>query len=206
MALVYDGTKSSTDEGVIILYIDGIRQAFSNAFFAPTTGDIDASFVLGSPSLACYDEVRVWNKSLSLETISKWKSYKVLDTHPDKASLVAYYDFQNVTGTNVPDLQGAYPATFKATEAEVKSIDLKIFEEVGEMTIESSMVSQKTGNAYAKEDNIELLTLKVNTVGAGELSLTGMDFSLNGTTKLADITSIDVYYACLLYTSPSPRD
>lgn len=195
VALVYDGTKSSTDEGVIILYIDGIRQAFSNAFFKPTTGDIDASFVLGGASLACYDEVRVWNKSLSLETISKWKSYKVLDTHPDKANLVAYYDFQNVTGTNVPDLQGAYPATFKATEAEVKNIDLKIFEEVGEMTIESSMVSQKTGNAYAKEDNIELLTLKVNTVGAGELSLTGMDFSLNGTTKLADITSIDVYYA-----------
>ena len=30
VALVYDGTKSSTDEGVIILYIDGIRQASSN--------------------------------------------------------------------------------------------------------------------------------------------------------------------------------
>lgn len=76
VALVYDGTKSSTDEGVIILYIDGIRQAFSNAFFKPTTGDIDASFVLGGASLACYDEVRVWNKSLSLETISKWKAIK----------------------------------------------------------------------------------------------------------------------------------
>lgn len=63
------------------------------------------------------------------------------------------------------------------------------------MTIESSMVSQKTGNAYAKEDNIELLTLKVNTVGAGELALTGLDFSLNGTTKLTDIATINVYYA-----------
>lgn len=195
IALVYDGTKESADEGVIILYIDGIRQAFSNAFFKPTTGDIDAPFVLGGASLACYDEVRIWNKALDLETISKWKSYKVLDSHPEKANLVAYYDFQNVSGTTVPDLQGAYPATFKTTEAEIKDIDLKIFEEVGEMTIESAMVSQKTGNAYAKEENIELLTLKINTVGAGELSLSGLDFSLDGTTKLSDIASINVYYA-----------
>ena len=195
IALVYDGTKTSTDEGVIILYIDGIRQAFSNAFFKPTTGDIDASFVLGGASLACYDEVRIWNKALDLETISKWKSYKVLDSHPEKANLVAYYDFQNVSETTVPDLQGAYPATFKTTEAEIKDIDLKIFEEVGEMTIESAMVSQKTGNAYAKEENIELLTLKINTVGAGELSLSGLDISLDGTTKLTDIASINVYYA-----------
>lgn len=195
IALVYDGTKTSTDEGVIILYIDGIRQAFSNSFFKQTTGEIDAPFVLGSPSLACYDEVRIWNKALDLETISKWKSYKVLDSHPDKASLVAYYDFQNVSGTTVPDLQGAYPATFKTTEAEIKDIDLKIFEEVGEMTIESAMVSQKTGNAYAKEENVELLTLKINTVGAGELSLSGLDFSLDGTTRLSDIASINVYYA-----------
>lgn len=195
IALVYDGTKTSTDEGIIILYIDGIRQAFSNAFFKQTTGDIDAPFVLGGASLACYDEVRVWNKALDLETISQWKSYKVLDSHPEKANLVAYYDFQNVSGTTVPDLQGAYPATFKTTEAEIKDIDLKIFEEVGEMTIESSMVSQKTGNAYAKEENIELLTLKINTVGAGQLSLTGLDIALDGTTKLTDIAGINVYYA-----------
>ena len=57
------------------------------------------------------------------------------------------------------------------------------------------MVSQKTGNAYAKEENIELLTLKINTVGAGELSLSGLDISLDGTTKLTDIASINVYYA-----------
>ena len=63
------------------------------------------------------------------------------------------------------------------------------------MTIESAMVSQKTGNAYAKEENIELLTLKINTVGAGELSLSGLDISLDGTTKLTDIASINVYYA-----------
>ncbi len=60
----------------------------------------------------------------------------------------------------VPDLQGAYPATFKTTEAEIKDIDLKIFEEVGEMTIESAMVSQKTGNAYAKEKISNCLLLK----------------------------------------------
>lgn len=195
IALVYDGTKTSTDEGVIILYIDGIKQSFSNAFFKQKTATIDANFVIGSPSIASYDEIRIWNKSLSAETISKWKSYKVLDSHPDKDALVAYYDFQNVTGATVPDLKGTYPATFKTSEAEIQDIDLKIFEEVGEMTIESAMVSQNTGNAYVKEENIQLLTLKINTVGAGELYLSGLDFSLDGTTKLSDIISVNVYYA-----------
>ena len=195
IALVYDGTKTSTDEGVIILYIDGIKQSFSNAFFKQKTATIDANFVIGSPSIASYDEIRIWNKSLSAETISKWKSYKVLDSHPDKDALVAYYDFQNVTGATVPDLKGSYPATFKTSEAEIQDIDLKIFEEVGEMTIESAMVSQNTGNAYVKEENIQLLTLKINTVGAGELYLSGLDFSLDGTTKLSDIISVNVYYA-----------
>ena len=195
IALVYDGTKTSTDEGVIILYIDGIKQSFSNAFFKQKTATIDANFVIGSPSIASYDEIRIWNKSLSAETISKWKSYKVLDSHPDKDALVAYYDFQNVTGATVPDLKGSYPATFKTSEAEIQDIDLKIFEEVGEMTIESAMVSKNTGNAYVKEENIQLLTLKINTVGAGELYLSGLDFSLDGTTKLSDIISVNVYYA-----------
>lgn len=195
IALVYDGTKTSTDEGVIILYIDGIKQSFSNAFFKQKTATIDANFVIGSPSIASYDEIRIWNKSLSAETILKWKSYKVLDSHPDKDALVAYYDFQNVTGATVPDLKGSYPATFKTSEAEIQDIDLKIFEEVGEMTIESAMVSQNTGNAYVKEENIQLLTLKINTVGAGELYLSGLDFSLDGTTKLSDIISVNVYYA-----------
>lgn len=195
VALVYDGTKTSTDEGVIVFYVDGIKQSFSNSFFKQTTATIDANFMLGSPSVACYDEVRIWNKSLSPETISKWKSYKVLDSHPDKDALVAYYDFQNVSGTTVPDLQGAYPATFKTSEAEIQDIDLKIFEEVGEMTVESAMVSQNTGNAYVKEENIQLLTLKVNAVGAGELYLSGLDFSLTGTTDISDIINVNVYFA-----------
>ena len=195
VALVFDGTKTSMDEGVLILYIDGIKQSFANSFFKQQTATIDANFVLGSPSVACYDEVRIWSKSLSAETISKWKNYKVLDTHPDKDALAVYYDFQNVTGTTVPDLKGTYPATFKSSESEIQDIDLKIFEEVGELTVESAMVSQNTGYAYVKEENIQLLTLKVNAVGAGERYLTGLDFSFDGTTKISDIVSVNVYFA-----------
>lgn len=59
VALVFDGTKTSMDEGVLILYIDGIKQSFANSFFKQQTATIDANFVLGSPSVACYDEVRL---------------------------------------------------------------------------------------------------------------------------------------------------
>ena len=128
VALVFDGTKTSMDEGVLILYIDGIKQSFANSFFKQQTPTIDANFMLGSPSVACYDEVRIWDKAMEAVTIMEWKGCKVLDSHPDKEALAAYYDFQNVSGTEVPDLAGQYPAVFEESEASILDTELTILE------------------------------------------------------------------------------
>ena len=129
IALVYDGAKGTSDEGAMILYIDGVRQLISNATFKSTTGNIDAPFAVGGPALNVeYDEIRIWNKVLSETVINEWVSYRLNDSHPEKESLVAYYDFEDVSDNQVADRQGNYPATFKSGEGEIRLNDLQLFE------------------------------------------------------------------------------
>lgn len=128
----------------MILYIDGVEQPLSDATFKGTTGNMEGSFAVGGPALNVeYDEVRVWNKALAAKVISEWKNYKIGDSHPDKNNLVAYYDFENISGTRVPDLVGNYPAMFESNEAEILLNDLALYEKDDIPTkIENSIVSE----------------------------------------------------------------
>ena len=129
IALVYDGEKGTSGNGAMILYIDGVKQPLSDATFKGTTGNMEGSFAVGGPALNVeYDEVRIWNKAMEAVTIMEWKGCKVLDSHPDKEALAAYYDFQNVSGTEVPDLAGQYPAVFEESEASILDTELAILE------------------------------------------------------------------------------
>lgn len=144
IALVYDGEKGTSGNGAMILYIDGVKQPLSDATFKGTTGNMEGSFAVGGPALNVeYDEVRVWNKALAAKVISEWKNYKIGDSHPDKNNLVAYYDFENISGTRVPDLVGNYPAMFESNEAEILLNDLALYEKDDIPTkIENSIVSE----------------------------------------------------------------
>ena len=87
--------------------------------------------------------MRVWNKALAAKVISEWKNYKIGDSHPDKNNLVAYYDFENISGTQVPDLVGNYPAMFESNEAEILLNDLALYEKDDIPTgIENSIVAE----------------------------------------------------------------
>ena len=144
IALVYGGEKGTSGNGAMILYIDGVEQPLSDATFKGTTSNMEGSFAVGGPALNVeYDEVRVWNKALAAKVISEWKNYKIGDSHPDKNNLVAYYDFENISGTRVPDLVGNYPAMFESNEAEILLNDLALYEKDDIPTkIENSIVSE----------------------------------------------------------------
>ena len=144
IALVYDGGKGTSGNGAMILYIDGVEQSISDATFKGTTGNMEGSFAVGGPALNVqYDEVRIWNKALAAKVISEWKNYKIGDSHPDKNNLVAYYDFENISGTQVPDLVGNYPAMFESNEAEILLNDLALYEKDDIPTeIENSIVAE----------------------------------------------------------------
>ena len=144
IALVYDGEKGTSGNGAMILYIDGVEQPLSDATFKGTTGNMEGSFAVGGPALNVeYDEVRVWNKALAAKVISEWKNYKIGDSHPDKNNLVVYYDFEDISGTQVPDLAGNYPAMFESNEAEILLNDLALYEKDDIPTkIENSIISE----------------------------------------------------------------
>ncbi|MDP6627710.1 MAG: DUF2341 domain-containing protein, partial [Methanopyri archaeon] len=52
------------------------------------------------------DEVRIWKTALSKATIQEWMSKAVDGEHPDYTNLVAYYQFDEGTGTAVTDSAG----------------------------------------------------------------------------------------------------
>lgn len=50
------------------------------------------------------DEFRVWSKALSGTDIQNWMNIPVDNTHPEYASLVAYYSMNEGTGTSINDI------------------------------------------------------------------------------------------------------
>ncbi|MGD1844736.1 MAG: T9SS type A sorting domain-containing protein [Salibacteraceae bacterium] len=58
------------------------------------------------------NELRIWSKALSGTTISDWMSRKVDNTHPDYADLLAYYPFDNGSGSTEHDVS---PSAASAT-------------------------------------------------------------------------------------------
>ena len=50
--------------------------------------------------------MRIWNAALSQATIAAWKNSAVIASHPNFASLKAYYNFEEIAGTTVNDLSG----------------------------------------------------------------------------------------------------
>lgn len=57
------------------------------------------------------DEFQVWNVELDSTTIQNWMSRQIMPSHPQYANLVAYYRFNEGTGTTITD---ASPAALNA--------------------------------------------------------------------------------------------
>ncbi|MCR9171169.1 MAG: T9SS type A sorting domain-containing protein [bacterium] len=49
------------------------------------------------------DEVRIWNKALTSTDIQNWMNVPIDNSHPEYASLVAYYNMDEGTGTSIND-------------------------------------------------------------------------------------------------------
>lgn len=65
--------------------------------------------VIGSTNSGSYnypgqiDELRIWNKELTLTEISDWMNISLDPSHPQYANLLAYYAIDNGTGTNLSE-------------------------------------------------------------------------------------------------------
>ena len=62
-----------------------------------------SNFSGGTSYYGKVDELRIWNKELTEEQISNWMHYELDSSHPEYASLVAYYPFNEGEGTMAQD-------------------------------------------------------------------------------------------------------
>ena len=106
LAVVYDPTGA----GFAAVYINGIQVNVQNNGPNPLTTPVNqtpTSFNLGIrlgstyPYYGSMDEVRVWNKALSQTEIRTNMCKKLTGS---ESNLVAYWNFDQTSGTNLPDL------------------------------------------------------------------------------------------------------
>lgn len=108
IAGTYDGT-------ILKLYVNG--ELISSS---PATGNI-ASFNTGVEigKLRNYntylpgniDEVKIWDTALTQSEIRDWMCKKITSSHPQYSNLVAYYRFDENTGTTLTDSAGSNNGT-----------------------------------------------------------------------------------------------
>ena len=101
----------SRDGTIGKLYVDGIEVGNHTADFILTSSDlwsIGQEYDLGPGTTdfidAEFDEVRIWNVTRSQSQI---QSQMLNRLNGDEANLVAYFDFDQTSGTVLPDLTGA---------------------------------------------------------------------------------------------------
>lgn len=92
------------------IYVDGIQDVSGN--FTVTTNTQSTPILLGrrNDNINYYrgqmDEVRIWSRALSQNTLRNWMCQEVNSSHPDYSSLHAYYKLDTLTGNAVRDFSG----------------------------------------------------------------------------------------------------
>ncbi|MDA3844041.1 MAG: peptide-N-glycosidase F-related protein, partial [Candidatus Kapabacteria bacterium] len=96
IAMVYDGSAAN-NSGKLKLFVNGFEKTLAFNGDVPSSSIAEAlPFRLnsGGKNKAEFDEVRVWTKALDGETIMNWYNSSLDDSHPDYASLEAYYPME----------------------------------------------------------------------------------------------------------------
>ncbi len=102
VAVTFNGTS-------IYIYINGVEAGsatFSNTTLVSTSNNL----LIGKrpagtvkPLSGDIDEVRIWNVALDQTTINNWKNVPVTASHPNWANMLAYYQFNEGSGTTTSD-------------------------------------------------------------------------------------------------------
>ena len=157
------------DGSAVTFYIDGVVAGTGNIANGNITADDTFPLSVGANHLGTVlyfdgmmDEVRVWNVARTQKEILLTMN-KVLAG--DEAGLVAYYNFDQVTGTSLPDVTGHGNGTLAGSPAWVPS---------GAMP-EASIVSKNALSYAGTDDYVEM-----NDIGLGT-----SDFTIEGWIKPA---------------------
>ncbi|MFT6947668.1 MAG: hypothetical protein ACJARP_002095, partial [Vicingaceae bacterium] len=101
-------------------YINGVLVGSStNPLHTTINNGSNQDLIIGKQGTGCncnywngnLDEIRVWDAALSQTEIQDWMTKKINTTHPEFSNLVAYYRFDENTGTTLTDLAGGNDGT-----------------------------------------------------------------------------------------------
>ena len=162
--------------GVMEIYLNGALWHSGTGLTRPI--DI-AQMVVGKSTAynnnykGSIDELRIWDKALSGTDIQNWMSVPLNATHPEYASLVAYYPFNEGTGTSINDAStNAAVATSNGAPVWMfeRGVDLERFFEVAANRPSIRMV-QGTYNTTVTPTNV-LDSVQVVPNSVEEFSIT----------------------------------
>ena len=130
------------------------------------------------------DDIRFWSKAMTDAEVVADKSAIITGS---EANLLAAWDFENVNGVTVPDISGRnHPGTLYG--------GAKIIAETNTMQINTVSLIQTQLPTGMGDANQRIVAVKISANGAlNPLTVSKLNFTMNGTTTIADVTNIKVY-------------
>jgi CshA-type fibril repeat protein len=187
LAMVIDVATTSCK-----IYVDGaLQQTKTTTNISATStvsnaGDLYFGTINNLTSFmnAQMDDIRFWSKAMTAAEILNDKTAIVTG---NEANLLAAWDFENVSGTTVPDISGHnHPGTLNGGAT--------VIAQTNTMQINSvSLVQTELPTGMGDTDQ-RIVAVKVSANGAlSPLSVSALKFTMAGTTNIADVTNIKVY-------------
>lgn len=191
LAMVVDAAGSKTVKNYIDGVLVGTGPNGTNTFAGTETfANAVALFIGKANDNTLYwpgkiDDVRIWNKAFTAAEVQADKSAVV---NGPTTNLLAAWNFENVTGTDVPDVSGNnHPGTLFGNATVVNL--------VSDMQFASAALYQTELPVGKGEANQRIIAVNVVTSGVNNpVALTSLSCTLDGTTNIADISQLKIYY------------
>lgn len=191
LAMVVDATGSKTVKNYIDGVLVGTGPNGTNTFAGTETfANAVALFIGKANDNTLYwpgkiDDVRIWNKAFTAAEVQADKSAVV---NGPTTNLLAAWNFENVTGTDVPDISGNnHPGTLFGNATVINL--------VSDMQFASAALYQTELPVGKGEANQRIIAVNVVTSGVNNpVALTSLSCTLDGTTNIADISQLKIYY------------
>ncbi|KQB39435.1 Sialidase [Flavobacterium aquidurense] len=187
LAMVVDVATTSCK-----IYVDGVlQQTKTTANIGGTntvsnTGDLLFGTLSNFTSYmnAELDDIRFWNKAMTAAEIVTDKTAIV---NGPQTNLIAAWDFENISGTNVPDISGNnHPGTLNN--------GAMVIAQTNEMQINSVSLVQTELPTGIGDLNQRIIAVKAAVSGTiNPLTVSALKFTMAGTTNISDITNIKIY-------------
>jgi CshA-type fibril repeat protein len=130
------------------------------------------------------DDIRFWSKAMTAAEVLSDKTAIVIG---NEADLLAAWDFENVSGTTVPDISGNnHPGTLNGGAT--------VITQTNTMQINSVSLVQTVLPTGIGDTDQRIVAVKVSANGSlSPLSVSALKFTMAGTTNIADVTNIKIY-------------